>query len=73
VPSSLERLDEAYGEVMAASGAAFFRRFLDYVHLLVENRAIRRAIERALDEFATAQAQFDAKDEELTVELVSCR
>ena len=58
---------------MAVSGAAFFRRFLDYTRLLVENRAIRRAIEQTLDEFAIAQQQFDAEEEELTGELVSCR
>ena len=58
---------------MNASEAAFFRRFLDYTRLLVENRAIRRAIEQALDEFAAAQRQFDAEDDKLTGELVSCR
>ena len=73
MPSSLEQLDERHGEVMAASGTAFFLRFLDYSRLLVENRVVRRAIEQALSEFATAQQKFETEDEDLTAELVSCR
>jgi hypothetical protein len=73
VPTPLERLERAYADADAASGADFFRRLRDYKRLLDEDDEIRAAVERINAEMEAAQERLDTEDAEVVAELVRYR
>lgn len=73
MPSPLERLDQAYADVMTASNSAFFRCLLAYRSLLREDPPIHRALGQARAQFEAALEQYKNEDAEFTRELVACR
>jgi hypothetical protein len=73
VSSAGERLEEAYSEVLGASGPDFFRRLRDYVRLLESDKKIAGAVKKIRQEANEADAGFDRKDDGLVAELIPIR
>jgi hypothetical protein len=73
VANPLERLDNAYREVIDASDESFFRRLRDYARLLESDRAIRRAVKRLRKEVEEADEAFTSEDAAFVAELVPLR
>jgi hypothetical protein len=71
--SSLERLEQARGDVLAASGPDFFRRLREYFELLEGDKKIKAAVGQLEKDFEDAEAEFVKRDEAFVRILVSIR
>jgi hypothetical protein len=71
--SSLERLGQARGDVLAASGPDFFRRLREYFELLEGDKKIKAAVGQLEKDFEDAEAEFVRRDEAFVRILVSIR
>jgi len=73
VPSSLERLNQAYSDTTETSDSAFFHCLVSYCDLLEGDWAIRRGVEWIIRESETARRQFNTEDEALRSSFVDLR
>lgn len=73
MPTPFERLERAYADTDAASGADFFRRLRDYKRLLDDDDTIRAATERMKAEVESAGERLEREDEEVIRDLVRYR
>jgi hypothetical protein len=73
VPTPLERLDRAFADADAATGADFFRRLRDYKRLLDSDDAIRVAVERIEREVESVGERLEDEDQGVVRDMIRCR
>jgi hypothetical protein len=73
MPTSVEQLDQARADVLAATGPDFLRRLADYCHLLEDGPTISAAVQQLRDEVAETEARLTQEDAEFVAELVPIR
>ena len=73
VAGTLNRLEQAYNDVVGSSGDDFFRRLVEYMGLLESDKRIHKAAEAIVKELTDAEQDFSYKDDAAVAQLVELR